>query len=98
LELGHCKGKIEAMAINGSCGNSGLGNVVVAESLCVSTDGVEVCVPHGLLSSQAFLYSGSVKYKSKDDKITYSMVVSQKLVKEVNGLIADETLVLSVDK
>lgn len=86
------------MAINGSCENSGLGNVVVAESLCVGTDGVEVCVSHGLLSSQAFLYSGSVKNKSEDDKITYSMVVSQKLVKEVNGLIADETLVLSVDK
>lgn len=31
-------------------------------------------------------------------RTTYSVVVAQKLVKEINGLVTDETLVLCVDK
>jgi hypothetical protein len=38
------------------------------------------------------------KCRHESGNTTYSMVVSQKLVKEVNGLITDETLVLGVDK
>lgn len=43
-------------------------------------------------------YSKSAEVEFGIINTTYSMIVSQKLVKEVNGLITDETLVLSVDK
>lgn len=43
------------MIINSSDRDSGQGHVVVAESLSISTDRVEVHVCHSFLSSQAFL-------------------------------------------
>jgi hypothetical protein len=44
------------MITNDSCErDSSQGHVVVAEGLCVGTDGVKVCVCHGFLGSQAFL-------------------------------------------
>lgn len=97
---GHRNKDIKATIINISERDSRQGHIVVAESLSVSTNGVKVAVSHGFLGSQAFL-----KKKKKLVKLvigrgdgTYGMVISQKLVKEVNSLITDESLVLSVDK
>jgi hypothetical protein len=56
LKSGHRSKEIKAMIINSSCERfSRQGHVVVAESLGISTDGVEVVVCHGFLGSQAFL-------------------------------------------
>lgn len=87
------------MIIDSSCGRgSGQCHIVVAKGRCISTHWVKVCVCHGLLSSQTVLQDRSIWATYTDARTTYGMVVAQKLVKEVNGLVTDETLVLSVHK
>lgn len=54
------------MIINSSNGYSGQGDVVVAESLSISTDRVEVHVGHSFLSSQAFLKEKVSQFRVED--------------------------------
>ena len=99
LETVHRSKEIRAVVIDSSRGrDSGQCHIVVAKGRCIGTHWVKVCVCHGLLSSQTVLQDRSVWTTCTDVRTTYSMVVAQKLVKEVNGLVTDETLVLSVHK
>lgn len=56
-------------------------------------------VGHGFLGGQTLLHEWSVTLKTADGKtLTYRMVIAQELVQKVNRLLADESLVFSVDK
>src|SRR6266480_4816860 len=61
------------------------------------SDWSEVRVGHGFFGSEAFLKSKSAN-AAGEKRETYHMVVSQKLVQEVNGIIAHKTLVFGVDE
>lgn len=64
-------------------------------------DRIEVGMCHCLFGSQTFLNDAMLENREKLKMrygITYGMVVFEQLVKEVNGLRANESLVVLVDK
>lgn len=67
------------------------------------TDGVEVLVEHGLLGSESLLCGRSaLGSPGRAQRClwgnSYLVVVSQQLVQEVNGLVADKALVFAGDE